>query len=366
MNPYTPASTSFSAVILRAVVVCVALRCVSGVDSSGLPSASLHRGNYHQLMLPEVTGPESIAFDCYGQGPYVGVSDGRILKWQGGRGPGLGWTEFAVTTPNRNRKLCDGSVDPKKEPLCGRPLGLKFNDATCELFVADAYYGLLRVGPRGGIAQQLVVSAGGIPFTLTNALDVDPVSGVVYFTVSSVYYQRREYVHSIENGDRTGRVAKYDLRTGNVTILVSGLYFPNGLALSRDKSFLVVAETGKLQLIKIWLRGPRRNTVQIFSELERYPDNVKSNQKGEFWVALNSGRALDPDGEDRKESMSEDGIPWFTKDPVAVKFDSDGKVAAMVDGMNGKTLESVSEVEEYSGMLWIGSVTMPYVIRLRA
>lgn len=55
--------------------------------------------NYHQIELPKsVVGPESIAFDCRGKGPYVGVSDGRILKWQG---PCRGWTEFAFTSPTR-------------------------------------------------------------------------------------------------------------------------------------------------------------------------------------------------------------------------------------------------------------------------
>ncbi|KAK3222703.1 hypothetical protein Dsin_009728 [Dipteronia sinensis] len=55
--------------------------------------------NYQQVMLPGVLGPESIAFDCHGKGPYVGVSDGRILKWQGHP---LGWIEFAITSSNRN------------------------------------------------------------------------------------------------------------------------------------------------------------------------------------------------------------------------------------------------------------------------
>lgn len=54
--------------------------------------------SYSQLDLPGVVGPESIAFDCNGKGPYVGVSDGRILKWQE---PELGWAEFAVSSSNR-------------------------------------------------------------------------------------------------------------------------------------------------------------------------------------------------------------------------------------------------------------------------
>lgn len=52
-----------------------------------------------RLPLPSpVTGPESVAFDRNGGGPYVGVSDGRILKYAG---PGEGFKEYAFTSPNR-------------------------------------------------------------------------------------------------------------------------------------------------------------------------------------------------------------------------------------------------------------------------
>ncbi|KAM1212380.1 hypothetical protein ACFX11_004059 [Malus domestica] len=44
---------------------------------------SINLGNYREIELTRVAGPESIAFDCRGKRPYVGVSDGTILKWQG-------------------------------------------------------------------------------------------------------------------------------------------------------------------------------------------------------------------------------------------------------------------------------------------
>ena len=94
--------------------------------------------------------------------------------------------------------MCDGSTNPDNEPICGRPLGLKFNTATCDLYIADAYFGLVKVGPNGGVAQKLATSADGIPLHFTNALDIDSETGVVYFTDSSILFQRRfVYLNSV-------------------------------------------------------------------------------------------------------------------------------------------------------------------------
>jgi len=53
----------------------------------------------NKLQLPSpVTGPESLAFDRNGRGPYVGSSDGRIFKYIS---PDEGFKEYAFTSPNR-------------------------------------------------------------------------------------------------------------------------------------------------------------------------------------------------------------------------------------------------------------------------
>ncbi|KAF9616481.1 hypothetical protein IFM89_029778 [Coptis chinensis] len=63
-----------------------------------------------------------VSYPCNREGPYVGVSDGRIFKWQG-----RGWREFAYTAPYRRKDVCDGSTDPSLESICGRPLGAPDN-----------------------------------------------------------------------------------------------------------------------------------------------------------------------------------------------------------------------------------------------
>lgn len=164
-------------------------------------------------------GPEAFVFDSSGAGPYTGVSDGRILKYQG---PNVGFVDFAYTSPKRyqtsidqlisfskafpivlyiiisvncmwfrSKALCDGTNNIVLGPKCGRPLGLGFNNATNELYIADAYFGLLVVGKNGGLATQLATSADGVPFRFPDGLDVDPVTGDVYFTDASAVFSIR-------------------------------------------------------------------------------------------------------------------------------------------------------------------------------
>lgn len=157
---------------------------------------------------------------------------------------------------------------------------------------------------------------------------------------------------------------KYDPRTNKVSVLLKGLAFPNGVALSDDRSFLVVAESGTFKLLRFWLRGSkssRRTAVEVFSTLERSPDNIKKNSKGEFWVALNSGRELQNHGFMESRHETESAFIWGTKDVVAAKYDREGKVIGVLDGKGGDSLDSVSEVEEHNGYLWIGSAMKPYV-----
>lgn len=42
----------------------------------------------------------------------------------------------------------------------------------------------------------------------------------------------------------TGRFLMYDPVTKKAKVLIQGLRFPNGVAVSKDGSFIVVAETG--------------------------------------------------------------------------------------------------------------------------
>ncbi|TVU09363.1 hypothetical protein EJB05_42834, partial [Eragrostis curvula] len=301
------------------------------------------------MTLPApVSGPESLAFDGRGQGPYSGVSDGRILRWHGGR---QGWADFAYNYKHKSVAMC---APEKKlvvpENVCGRPLGLQFHRASGDLYVADAYLGLLRVPARGGLAEVVAAEAGGVPFNFLNGLDVDQRTGDVYFTDSSTTYRRSDYMLVVALGDETGRLLRYDRRSRRVAVLHSDLSYPNGVAVSADGTHVVVAHTALSELRRYWVRGPRAGTSEPFAELPGYPDNVRADGRGGYWVALAPGASFGGGAADVEAPV------------VAVRVSGDGKV---VEALDGFSFVSVSEVAERNGTLWFGSVDTPYAGKLK-
>ncbi|TVT98522.1 hypothetical protein EJB05_55185, partial [Eragrostis curvula] len=296
------------------------------------------------LSGPFLRGPESVAFDGNGAGPYSGVSDGRILKWNGKE---IGWTTYAYG-PGYNKKTCTASkLRPAEltEKMCGRPLGLRFNYKTGDLYIADAYKGLMRVEAGGGKATVLVDEAGGVPLRFTNGVDIDQVTGEVFFTDSSMNYPRSQHERVTATGDSTGRLMKYDPRTNSVTVLQSGIMYPNGLAISADRTHLVVSLTGPCKLLRYWIKGPKADKSEILTDMPGYPDNIRSDRKGGFWVALHREKSESPFGPDSHL--------------LAVRIGADGKVIQVMRGP--KSVRPTEVVERDGGKLYMGSVELPYV-----
>ncbi|XAR69585.1 Strictosidine synthase [Bertholletia excelsa] len=328
-------------------------------------------GDKRVIPIEGAVGPECLEFDRHGDGPYTGISDGRIIKWVEKEGR---WIDFAVTTPAR--KACQGPRDHEQnEHICGRPLGLRFHQKTGDLYISDAYMGLLVVGPGGGLASKLATEAQGIPFGFLNGVDVDQGSGVVYFTDSSSRYKRRDYVSVIVSGDKTGRLMKYDPTTKEVTVLLDNLSLPNGVSLSDNGEFIIVAESTTCRILKFWLETSKVGTVEVFADqLLGFPDNIKSNERGEFWVGIHGRR-----GKLLKWALSVvwmrrfiEKLPFdinkaysyivkWTGSGLAVKLSKDGEVLEILEDTSKDGWKFVSEVDERNGSLWIASIKVPFV-----
>ncbi|KAK9170248.1 hypothetical protein Syun_002388 [Stephania yunnanensis] len=238
----------------------------------------LVRGSERRF-VGEVQGPESIAFDGVGRGPYTGVADGRVVFWNG-----HAWTDFAYTSSDRN------------------------------------------------------------------------------------------FLQVIFSGDNSGRLLKYNSSTKETTVLMKNLQFPNGLSMSKDKSFFLFCEGTIGRLRRYWLKGEKAGTSEVFAILPGFPDNVRTNDKGEFWVAIHTRRSMytyicGVFPRFRKFLLKlpislrvHQIINRSYKQPaMVVKYSSEGELLEILEDSEGQVVRTVSEVEENDGKLWFGSVLMPFI-----
>ena len=77
-----------------------------------------------------------------------------------------------------------------------------------------------------------------------DGLDVSE-EGSIYFTDATTKYGFGYLDYDVLEGKPNGILLKYNPTTNKTTQLLTGLYFPNGVALSGDQTFLVFCETSK-------------------------------------------------------------------------------------------------------------------------
>lgn len=166
---------------------------------------------------------------------------------------------------------------------------------------------------------------------------------------------------------------KYDIARKEVTVLMRGLAFANGVVLSKDHSFVLVAETSTCRIMRYWIRGPNSGKHDVFAELPGFPDNIRRNSDGEFWVALHSKLGIVSKLAISNHSFGNTllNLPISMENlhtilvggphATAVKLSENGKVLEVVEDTEGKRLRFISEVDERNGKLWISSVMTPFL-----
>lgn len=176
------------------------------------------------------------------------------------------------------------------------------------------------------------------------------------------------------SADNSGRILKYNPQTKEASLILSNIQFPNGLSLSKDGSFFLFSDSCVGRLTRYWLKGPKAGTTDIFALLPGHPDNVRTNEKGEFWVALHCRRTLYAHlmglYPGLRKAILKLPIPakyhYLAQiggrlHAVLVKYSPDGELVEILEDSDGKVIRAVSEVEERDGKLWMGSVLMPFM-----
>lgn len=307
-----------------------------------LPNSGVSH-SFKKLQLP--VGSEAYAFDSEHLGPYTGLNDGRIVKYQGSSAAFL---DFATTSPNRSKELCDdkNGDDPKTGLLCGRPIALEFHPETGDLYIIDAFRGLMVVGRGGGTAVPLAAGRDGVPYDAPDAIAIDPVTGDVYFTdVGTIFFKTTNMTEVLLSGDTSGRLLKYEPKTGRRTVVLTGLGVPNGVAVSKDGAFVLVAEYVNCRIRRFWLKGPKARTSDIFVQLAGNPDNIKRTKNGDFWVPVNIQKLY----------------PKLISFPLGQKINVDGEIVATLNFFAQYNSTYLTEVQEHDGSLYIASIYTDFV-----
>src|SRR5215218_2000521 len=233
----------FGFVILLLIVVALAYLLLAPVPIAPAawtpPAAPALTGQYAQntklasvqrFTLGDGHKPEDVALDTEGK-IYAGFEDGRIM----------------VLQP-------DGTQPRVFAETHGRPLGLIF-DREGNLIVADAIKGLLSVNKTGEISV-LAEEADGVKFGCLNDLDVG-ADGTIYFTEASNKFPMSQFANDLLEHQPNGRLLALDPQTQKPHTLLRDIYFANGVAVSPDQSFVLVAETGKYRVRRVWLKEPK-------------------------------------------------------------------------------------------------------------
>ena len=305
--------------------------------------------NAQRIAGGRVAGPEDVAVDAEGR-IYGGTLDGGIVRISLGASGEEALETFADTG--------------------GRPLGLHF-DAADNLIVADAVKGLLRID-AGGKIEVLTTGAEGLPFHFTDDLDVAS-DGRIYFSDASWRHGHDSYLHDLLEAKPHGRLLRYDPSAGTTEVLASGLYFANGIALSRDESFVLVNETYRYRITRYWLSGPKAGTTDVFIDnLPGFPDGVSSNRQGTFWLALFTIRnpvvdRLHPSAFGKRQLAKLPRPFWPKPAPygLVLALDEDARILRSLQDPTGEHVSQVTSAEEAGGFLYLGNLTLDYLSRYR-
>lgn len=284
------------------------------------------------------------------------------------------------------------------EPLAklgpGRPLGYDFTDDG-NLIVCDSLKGLLKYDYSTGDVTLLATHVSssshidpGSTITYANDLAIAR-DGSIYFTsctdiipplnAMGFWDTYRAWFLGLMQALPKGRLLKYDPKTKEAHVIAKGFYYANGVALSPDESFVVMAETDAIRAHKIWVKGPKAGQAEVLIDrLPGMPDGVDASPTGGYWISLVAPAPP------FKSLLLQTGLrsplvralvawlppklrPGLKAWGAVVKVDDDGQVVDFLqdpDGTHVATVSAVSEevIDAVGGTrLWLGNLVGSYV-----
>ncbi|PSS02034.1 Protein STRICTOSIDINE SYNTHASE-LIKE 4 like [Actinidia chinensis var. chinensis] len=239
------------------------------------------------------------------------------------------------------------------------------------LIVCDGEKGLFKVNEDGVTVLTSHVKGTEIRF----ADDVIEASdGSLYFSVASTKFGFYNVHLDFLEAKPNGQLLKYDPSSNDTSVVIDGLYFANGVALSTDQDYLVVCETWKYRCLKYWLSGEDKGKTQIFVDnLPGAPDNINLAPDGSYWIALlqlfsSKFEFLHTSKAFRYLAATYPGlyelVKGTDKKAMVVNVAADGKIIRSFDDPTGEVMSFVTSAVEFDDHLYLGSLNSNFVGKL--
>jgi Strictosidine synthase len=275
----------------------------------------------------------------------------------------------------------------------GRPLGGRFTPKGNTLYIGDSVLGLTRIQnikdrkSKLEIVARTVVDRHGIstPILYADDVTIGPKTGKVYFTDATDLAPRRQYSFEpwgtlpaskldLARGKAMGRILQYDPHTDTTTILAQNLRFANGIAVDKDETYLIVAETFGINLWKYHLSNGTMEVLVASRDLPGYVDGVDCSwTTGLCYAVMPSAtvpahffwNSLPMKGSQLLRTVLLMLPPWMA--PAVSPFggllevDPISKAFRFILDPTGKDVRMLTGVTVYKDKLYLGSLENDYI-----
>lgn len=245
------------------------------------------------IPLDNVRGPATLAFKKYegnadvlegvegeettqpkkGTYMYTSGTDGTVVEIE----LATGATKVLVNVSDQSKYLSNGYKcgDQRDiEFLCGRSMGVAFDQDNLRLYVLNAYKGLYSLDIQSKTLEKMSEEdENGAKYNFLYGLAVSRHTGIVYFTEAMTTKGRQFMRAGVLEGAPNGRLLSFNPTDGQVRLLASKMYFPSGVLILENKDgtadeAILVAETSRARIrkISIWKDPSKKATPSTFSE----------------------------------------------------------------------------------------------------
>nr|KAG5695208.1 hypothetical protein BaRGS_018330 [Batillaria attramentaria] len=188
------------------------------------------------------------------------------------------------------------------------------------------------------------------------------------------------YISALTEGSFICRVLVYNPRervpSRRIQELVTQLNYPDGLELSQDENYLLIAEGARSKIYRAWI-GPtsaKFGTIEIFADnLPGFVANIRRSPRNTYWVGMARARhsklpsVLDiygdqPNVRGALVALAEKQVIFDEpKYGIVVELDVKGNIIRTLQDPEGSLYTGVSEVAEEKGIVYIASPKKRFV-----